>query len=226
MAVEDTARINGDIVRMVYHSLRNGIGGIHTAKTGLKSLMQPTEKNGQLVYPWQYFRMVDTSGVTIMDVTQNPPATFREFIEAPPLRGLGEKLEDIERLIADDAESLVRLRELVVAGKGGANNPNGSNQYKEVNNNNIIIDRDLFTEPESASKKSTQGTSRAYTLTRLKKERPDLFDRVAANELTANAAAIEAGWRKVPSALETLQRAWKKASSEEQRQFLEWISNT
>lgn len=221
MAVEDTARINGDIVRMVYHSLRNGIGGIHTAKTGLKSLMQPTEKNGQLVYPWQYFRMVDTSGVTIMDVTQNPPATFREFIEAPPLRGLGEKLEDIERLIADDAESLVRLRELVVAGKG-------TNQYTGVkeDNNNIIIHNDLFTEPAPASKKSTQGTSRAYTLTRLKKERPDLFDRVAANELTANAAAIEAGWRKVPSALETLQRAWKKASSEEQRQFLEWISNT
>ncbi len=222
MAVEDTARINGDIVRMVYHSLRNGIGGIHTAKTGLKSLMQPTEKNGQLVYPWQYFRMVDTSGVTIMDVTQNPPATFREFIEAPPLRGLGEKLEDIERLIADDAESLVRLRELVVAGKGA---PEG-NQNAKTNTDNVSICSDLFAEPEPAKKKANAGNSRAYTLSRLKKERPDLFDRVAANELTANAAAIEAGWRKVPSALETLQRAWKKASSEEQRQFLEWISNT
>ena len=219
MAVEDTARINGDIVRMVYHSLRNGIGGIHTAKTGLKSLMQPTEKNGQLVYPWQYFRMVDTSGVTIMDVTQNPPATFREFIEAPPLRGLGEKLEDIERLIADDAESLVRLRELVVAPK---------HLHKSRNNDadNVSIIPDLFAAPEPAKKKADAGNSRAYTLTRLKKERPDLFDRVIAKELTANRAAIEAGWRKVPSALETLQRAWKKASSEEQRQFLEWISNT
>ena len=220
MAVEDTARINGDIVRMVYHSLRNGIGGIHTAKTGLKSLMQPIEKNGQLVYPWQYFRMVDTSGVTIMDVTQNPPATFREFIEAPPLRGLGEKLEDIERLIADDAESLVRLRELVVAGHGG------DRKSENIKADNISLDSDLFTPAVPAKKKADAGTSRAYTLTRLKKERPDLFDRVAANELTANAAAIEAGWRKVPSALETLQRAWKKASSEEQRQFLEWISNT
>jgi hypothetical protein len=221
MAVEDTARINGDIVRMVYHSLRNGIGGIHTAKTGLKSLMQPTEKNGQLVYPWQYFRMVDTSGVTIMDVTQNPPATFREFIEAPPLRGLGEKLEDIERLIADDAESLVRLRELVVAGRG---NPTGNNQYG--NGDNVTISTDLFDKPEPSKPQAERGNSRAYALTRLKKERPDLFDRVAAKELTANRAAIEAGWRKVPSALETLQRAWKKASSEEQRQFLEWISNT
>ena len=29
-----------------------------------------------------------------------------------------------------------------------------------------------------------------YTLSRLKRERPDLFDRVAAKELSANAAAI------------------------------------
>ena len=220
MSKEDTARINGDIVRMVYHSLRNGIGGIHTAKTGLKSLMQPTEKNGQLVYPWQYFRMVDTSGVTIMDVTQNPPATFREFIEAPPLRGLGEKLEDIERLIADDAESLVRLRELVVAGKG-------TNQYTGVkeDNNNIIIHNDLFTEPAPASKKSTQGTSRAYTLTRLKKERPDLFDRVAANELTANRAAIEAGWRKVPSALEAAKRGALRLNDADRAELLRWLGS-
>lgn len=221
MAVEDTARINGDIVRGVYCALRDGTGGIHSAKMGLKVLMQPVEKNGQLIYPWQYWRMVDSSGVTIVDATRDPPATFREFIEAPPLRGLGERLEDIERLIADDDEAVVMLRELVVAGKG---NLTGNNQYG--NNNNIIISSDLFTTPEPDKPKSIQGTSRAYALTRLKKERPDLFERVCAKELSANAAAIEAGWRKVPSALDTLQRAWQKASAEEQRQFLEWISNT
>jgi len=82
------------------------------------------------------------------------------------LRGLGEKLSDIEKLIADDAESLVRLRELVVAGKG---NPTGNNQVG--NNNNVMISTDLFVSPEPASKKSIQGNSRAYTLCRLKNER-------------------------------------------------------
>jgi len=43
---------------------------------------------------------------------------------------------------------------------------------------------------------SEQGNSRAYTLTRLKREAPELFKRVVDGELSANAAAIEAGFRK------------------------------
>jgi len=94
-------------------------------------------------------------------------------------------------LIADDAESLVRLRELIVAGKG-------TNQYtgKKEDADNVSIHNDLFTAPESRKKKADAGNSRAYTLVRLKNERPDLFEKVVAKELTANRAAIEAGWRK------------------------------
>jgi len=220
MAIEDTARINGDMIMTTARLLKSGTFGVKESKEYLKMIMQPTEKDGALIYPWQYFRLVDTSGVTILDATQNPPATFREFIEAPPLRGLGEKLSDIERLIADDAESLVRLRELIVAGRG---NPTGNNQVG--NNNNIIISTDLFTEPEPATKKSTQGTSRAYTLTRLKNERPDLFERVVAKELTANGAAIEAGWRKRETGIDRLRRAWNGATSEDRDAFMEWIAN-
>jgi hypothetical protein len=50
--------------------------------------------------------------------------------------------------------------------------------------------------------RSKQGTSRAYTLDRLARERPDLFEQVRAGELSANAAAIEAGFRKRPTPLE------------------------
>ncbi|MGA9240509.1 MAG: hypothetical protein WBW03_00805, partial [Silvibacterium sp.] len=46
-----------------------------------------------------------------------------------------------------------------------------------------------------------QGTSLSYTLSRLKRKKPDLFMRVVNGELSANAAAIEAGWRKKLSAL-------------------------
>ncbi len=42
--------------------------------------------------------------------------------------------------------------------------------------------------------KVSQGNSRAYTLARLKRERPDLFQRVKAKAITANAAAIETGY--------------------------------
>ena|GEM_PF-6442133 len=42
---------------------------------------------------------------------------------------------------------------------------------------------------------SSQGTSRSYTLTRLSKDRPDLFEKVVEGDMSANAAAIEAGFR-------------------------------
>ena len=217
MSREDTARVNGDMIMTTARLLKSGTFGVKESKEYLKMIMQPTEKDGALIYPWQFFRLVDTSGVTILDATRDPPKTFREFVESPPLRGLGEKLSDIERLIADDAESLVRLRELIVAGKG---NPTGNNQVG--NNNNVIISSDLFTDPEPATKKSTQGNSRAYTLTRLKNERPDLFERVVAKELTANRAAIEAGWRKRPDAVAVAKRVVAGMTTDQLREFGEW----
>ena len=61
------------------------------------------------------------------------------------------------------------------------------NQYG--NTDNVSICSDLFAEPKPRKKKADAGTSRAYTLTRLKNERPDLFEKVCAKELTANRAA-------------------------------------
>src|SRR4029077_20177311 len=45
-------------------------------------------------------------------------------------------------------------------------------------------------------RKAEQGNSRAYTLVRLKEKKPELYKRVVAGELSANAAAIEAGFRR------------------------------
>ena len=162
---------------------------------------------------------MDTSGVTILDATRDPPKTFREFIEAPPLRGLGEKLSDIERLIADDAESLVRLRELVVGQHGG------DRKSENIKSNNITLDSDLFAKAETAKPQADRGTSRAYTLTRLKNERPDLFEKVVAKELTANRAAIEAGWRKAPDIMEVAKRAIGKMNTAQRLEIFRWIAN-
>jgi hypothetical protein len=70
----------------------------------------------------------------------------------------------------------------------------GTNQYtlKEDHDNVIILN------------KSEQGNSLAYTLSRLKRQRTDLYRRVIAGELSANKAAAHAGWRKKPSPLEAL----------------------
>jgi hypothetical protein len=74
--------------------------------------------------------------------------------------------------------------------RGGNNNPSGANQHQprdEVNHDNIMIDLKTGTE---------QGTSVSYTLRRLARNHPELLERFAAGELTANQAAIQAGFRK------------------------------
>jgi hypothetical protein len=75
---------------------------------------------------------------------------------------------------ANDDEAVVRLRELIVAGKGGQE----GNGNAKTNADNVSIRSDLFTAPESRKKKADAGNSRAYTLCRLKNERPDLFEKV------------------------------------------------
>lgn len=207
MAV-DYAGLNGDVVLATFNALRRGTGGIKGAKNGLKKLMKPIEVNGEIVQPWRFYRLIDESGVAFWDSRNNPPTSFREFIEAPPFRGLGEKLEDVERLLADDPAALVMLRELTTPAHGG--------------------DR-ISDAHKPAAKKAVQGNSRAYTLTRLKKERPDLFESVAAGELSANAAAIEAGWRKPvrkqqqQPPLAAAKAAWHCMSDEERAAFREYI---
>lgn|SRR5262245_51632666 len=122
--------------------------------------------------------------------------TFLQFVMTPPLAGCGWTPHKVEALLGNDAEILQMWRE-ATTGKPGAHN------------NNII--------------RSKQGTSRAYTLDRLKRHRPDLFDKVTANELTANAAAIQAGFRKRPKPLEMILKLLPKLSTAERRKLRSWL---
>ena len=96
----------------------------------------------------------------------------------------------------------------MVDGPGGS----GSNQYEikeSAINDNII------------NTTSSQGTSKAYTVSRLKRDRPDLFEKVVAGELSANRAAIEAGFRRRARTMsENLDYLWAKATPDEQTGFL------
>jgi len=64
-----------------------------------------------------------------------------------------------------------------------------------------------------------------YFIARLRKENLlDLAAKVESKELSANAAAIEAGFRKKPTPYDELCRAWKKASSKEKTAFRKLIA--
>ncbi len=127
--------------------------------------------------------------------------SLRALITEKPIQGWGQDPKKIEAVIRDDAEALEMFREAMKQESGTRN---------DLNNNIIEV--------------TTQGTGKAYTLSRLKRESPELFAQVVAGGLSANAAAIKAGFRKKKSPIEILRSTWAKASKQEQELFLKEIT--
>ena len=125
-------------------------------------------------------------------------ANLREMITRKPMEGWGEDPERIEGLIRNDAETLVMWREAM---KGQVGRP-----VKELDDNITQL--------------NPKGTSRSYTVSRLQRESPALFAQVVAKTLSANAAAIQAGWRKKPTVVDQFAALWKKANKEQRDAFL------
>jgi len=132
---------------------------------------------------------------------------LKALITERPIKGWGQDPAKIEAVIKDNPEALAMFREAMVEKPGGDRQ---SEDAKSINYNII-----------NAS--SLQGTSKAYTVSRLKNNRPDLFEKVVSGELSANAAAIQAGFRKVKTPVEQLNYWWNKCSDKEREEFLFWI---
>lgn len=119
---------------------------------------------------------------------------FRQFVESPPPEGLGTTINLLIDICQtyEDTEAILMISQAETGTRGGNNNPNGlggkSGKMDRdiVNVNNINIDND----------RSTMGTATTYTMRRLAKDAPELLTNVLSGEMTANAAAIKAGFRK------------------------------
>jgi hypothetical protein len=96
---------------------------------------------------------------------------------------LGADVKTLERICHDDEEAAVLLREVTTERKGGDRKSETYKQSTKIKNNNIMVDP------------AVQGTSKAYQIERLKKEKPELYQKVKEKKLSANAAMIEAGFR-------------------------------
>lgn len=141
---------------------------------------------------------------------------FDKFARARTPAGLGLEKEGVAALLrichaskGEDAEVALQLmRELlppvIEAGRAGP-----GRGKKTVDNINRF--------PKG-------GTSEAYLLRRLKRDRPELAARVVSGELTPHRAAIEAGIRtrlaQCPATVEGFWRAIQKHLSKEQRKLL------
>lgn len=68
-----------------------------------------------------------------------------------------------------------------------------------------------------------RGTSKEYAVARLDRDAPELAAKVRAGDISANAAAIEAGFRKKLTGIDRLRSAWKAATPPERRAFLKEV---
>jgi hypothetical protein len=134
-------------------------------------------KVGEL-YPWQ----VPFEHDSYRDRTWGPYETFPDYLrnvdvngeQKPPGPWSNMTVEDYRDWFAKDTE-IVDLLDQAMKGKQGQRNDILYN-IQEV--------------------RAPTGTSKDATLRRLRKDRPDLHQQVIAGELSANAAALEAGFRR------------------------------
>ena len=103
---------------------------------------------------------------------------FRSFINTHPPEGLGASLDMLKRMCDEDPDALRLLREVVTDSHGG----DRKSEDAQIKTDNISLD-------------AKHGTSKDYTLDRIAREDPDLYEKVVADEMSAHAAAIEAGFR-------------------------------
>jgi len=118
--------------------------------------------------------------------------SFREFVEYKLWWGLECPYDRLIRYIEHDAEC-----KAMVLGES-----EGLSKHGEVGNGRSRGDNITSTD---------RGTQADYTIRRLKRDRPDLADAVIRGNLTANAAAIEAGFRRKKVQLEPTPEAFEKA---------------
>jgi hypothetical protein len=131
--------------------------------------------------------------------------SLRELVTTAPITGWGEDPSKIEAVIRDDAEVLAMWEKAMQIKPGPKKHDNSFDTVKGTN--------------------ASTGNSRAYTVSRLQRESPDLFAKVAAGEMSANAAAIKAGFRKRKTPLDQLRAAWGKANPLERATFVEEINH-
>lgn len=108
--------------------------------------------------------------------------TFGAFIKADPPNGLGGRRHQLVALCGTDADLANRVRSLLMQ-EITAVDPHGGDRRS---NDFQVCDTTLKVKPDSVE----------HVISRLKKEDPDLAERVVRGEITPNAAAREKGWRK------------------------------
>ena len=131
--------------------------------------------------------------------------------------GYGTSIATLKRICRDSPEALDAIDRACLRKPGGTNNASGVNQHSD---SEVIVDNIHNDRQERPS-----GTSRDAAIRRLRKDRPDLHEKVLREQITPHAAMIEAGFRKKLSNVEQMMSIWRKSSPQEKDEIFEWMES-
>ena len=131
-----------------------------------------------------------------------PFTSFEAFVTTPLWEGLESTIDDLKVFCrkADD------VREMIDRAVGALSPPGGDRRSPEVQVNNVNL-------------KTMGGNNPTYALKRLKRDRPDLADKVVRGELSAHAAALQAGFRKKLTPFEIILKQLPNLSPDERSEL-------
>lgn len=110
--------------------------------------------------------------------------SFRSFIETRRWKGLGSSKDALVAWVGQSDESIARDIERVWRDEVPTSGKHGGDRKSAVSNN------------QAGGTSLKEGYTADSILARLKRDNPDLAQRVIRGEITANAAARIMGWRK------------------------------
>ena len=108
--------------------------------------------------------------------------TFHQFLMKEPFNGLGISDSYARQIVQDNKPALDALDQALQVASGAP-----------VGNQNAANDKTTLYNIQDC--KAPSGTSESAALRRLRKDRPDLHAKVLDGELSAHAAAVQAGFR-------------------------------
>jgi hypothetical protein len=170
------AHVRQDLTDSLYRALR----GAEEGKLNIPSFVQLCFKHRV----WAEERIL--AGGTVC-----PPTSFHEWVHAPYPTGLGFDYATVRQYLVHDNETLA-LWDAAVARQHGGDRRSAARTKMD----NIHLDHE-------GPPKTPDGTSAERAIRRLRKaaetgdeKAASLYQRVIANEVAPNRAAIEMGWRK------------------------------
>lgn len=133
--------------------------------------------------------------------------SIHDFITLHPPKGLGTTVQDIHDATKSlDGHRLAGLLGVIADTLGKNGGDRHSDKAKKLQADNISL---------------KHGTDPLYLTSRIKRDRPDIAERMVAGEFkSVRQAAIEAGIIKVKTPLQQVEYWWVKLTEQEQREFL------